>query len=74
MQLAAESPRLIDRAETFYQAGLIHFRQDDYGEARHHLNEALQLYDALDRDADRAKCLIADRLLPTAAGWPDRSR
>jgi len=58
MQLAAESPRLIDRAETFYQAGLIHFRQDDYGEARRHMNEALQLYDALDRDADHAKCLI----------------
>jgi DNA-binding SARP family transcriptional activator len=58
MQLAAESPRLIDRAETFYQAGLIHFRQDDYGEARHYLNQALQLYDALDRDTERAKCLI----------------
>ncbi|MDQ2996828.1 MAG: tetratricopeptide repeat protein, partial [Chloroflexota bacterium] len=58
MQLAAESPRLIDRAETFYQAGLIHFRQDEYGEARHYLNEALQLYDALDRDADQAKCLL----------------
>jgi tetratricopeptide (TPR) repeat protein len=58
MQLAAASPRLIDRAETFYQAGLIHFRQDDYGEARRNLNEALQLYDALDRHADRAKCLL----------------
>jgi tetratricopeptide (TPR) repeat protein len=58
MQLAAKSPRLIDRAETFYQAGLIHFRQDDYGEARRHMNEALRLYDALDRDAERAKCLI----------------
>jgi DNA-binding SARP family transcriptional activator/DNA-binding transcriptional ArsR family regulator len=58
MKLAAGSPRLIDRAETFYQAGLIHFRQDNYGEARRHLNEALQLYDALDRDAERAKCLL----------------
>jgi DNA-binding SARP family transcriptional activator/DNA-binding transcriptional ArsR family regulator len=58
MQLAAESPRLMDRAETFYQAGLIHFRQDNYGEARCHINEALQLYDALDRNAERAKCLL----------------
>ena len=30
------------------------------------MNKALQLYDALDRDTERAKCLIGDRLEPHA--------
>jgi tetratricopeptide (TPR) repeat protein len=58
MQLAVESPRLLDRAEVFYQAGLIGFRKDNYSEARHFLTEALQLYDALGLDGERAKCLL----------------
>jgi tetratricopeptide (TPR) repeat protein/DNA-binding transcriptional ArsR family regulator len=58
MQLAAESPRLIDRAEVFYQAGLISFRRDDYAEARHFMREAIELYDALGLDTERVKCLL----------------
>ncbi|HEX9370707.1 MAG TPA: BTAD domain-containing putative transcriptional regulator [Roseiflexaceae bacterium] len=56
--LAGSSPRLFDRAEVFYHAGMISFRRDDYGEARRLLQEALRLYDALDLPAERAKCLI----------------
>ncbi len=73
MALAAESPRLIDRAEVYYQAGLISFRMDDYAEARRFLNEGLQLYEALNLDTERAKCLIRDRLELPAAERPDRS-
>jgi DNA-binding SARP family transcriptional activator len=58
MRLADESPRLVERAEAYYQAGLISFRGDDYGEARRYLEEALRLYDALGHDAERAKCLV----------------
>jgi DNA-binding SARP family transcriptional activator len=58
MRLAAESPRLIDRAEVFYQAGRMSFRKDDYAEARRFLEEALGLYDALGLDTERAKCLL----------------
>src|SRR5262249_34390872 len=57
MALAMESPRLLDRAEVFYQAGVISFRMDNYHEARHLLQESLQLYDALGLSAERAKCL-----------------
>jgi DNA-binding SARP family transcriptional activator len=57
MALATESPRLLDRAEVFYQAGVISFRMDNYREARPLLQESLQLYDALGLAAERAKCL-----------------
>jgi DNA-binding SARP family transcriptional activator len=58
LQLAAESPRLRERAEVFYQAGFISYRRDDYDEARGYLQESLQLYEALGCDAERAKCLV----------------
>jgi tetratricopeptide (TPR) repeat protein len=58
MQLAAESPRLIDRAEVYYQAGLISFRKDDYAEARRFIGKAIDLYNSLGRDTERAKCLL----------------
>ncbi len=58
IELVAESPRLVDRAEVCFQAGLIYFRQDDYAEARRLLEEALQLYNAIGADLDRAKCLL----------------
>jgi DNA-binding SARP family transcriptional activator len=57
MALAEDSPRLIDRAEVFYQAGFISFRLDDYVEARKLLTEALRLYEALGLEGERAKCL-----------------
>lgn len=58
MALAVESPRLIDRAEIFYQAGLISYRLNDYDEARRMLDEAMKLYEALGLDLERTKCLI----------------
>jgi predicted ATPase/DNA-binding SARP family transcriptional activator len=57
MALAKASPRLIDRAEVFYQAGVISFRMDDYAEARKLLGEAIDLYDALGLEGERARCL-----------------
>jgi DNA-binding SARP family transcriptional activator len=56
MGLAEASPRLIDRAEVFYQAGVISFRMDDYAEARRLMAEALKLYDMLGLNAEQAKC------------------
>ncbi|HET9220942.1 MAG TPA: AAA family ATPase, partial [Roseiflexaceae bacterium] len=56
MKLAETSPRLLDRAEVYYQAGLISFRMDDHAEARRLLSEALKLYDALGLEAEQAKC------------------
>jgi len=56
--LASASPRLLDRAEVTYQAGLISYRVDDYAEARHFLVEAMRLYERLGRDTERAKCLL----------------
>jgi DNA-binding SARP family transcriptional activator len=56
MALAEDSPRLIDRAEVFYQAGLISFRTDDHAEARRYLAEALHLYKALGLELEQAKC------------------
>jgi DNA-binding SARP family transcriptional activator len=57
MALATASPQLLDRAEVFYQAGLISYRMNDYAEARRLLSEALKLYDALGLEIERAKCL-----------------
>ncbi|HEX9369639.1 MAG TPA: tetratricopeptide repeat protein, partial [Roseiflexaceae bacterium] len=57
MALAEESPRLLDRAEVYYQAGLISFRMDDYAEARNLLVDALNLYQALGLEGEQAKCL-----------------
>jgi DNA-binding SARP family transcriptional activator len=56
--LAIESPRLLDRAEVTYQAGLISYRVDDYAEARRFLGEAMRLYERLGRDTEWAKCLL----------------
>jgi DNA-binding SARP family transcriptional activator len=56
MKLAESSPRLLDRAEIYYQAGLISFRMDDHAEARRFLAEALKLYDALGLEVEQAKC------------------
>jgi DNA-binding SARP family transcriptional activator len=56
--LANESPRLLDRAEVCYQAGLISYRRDDYSEARRLLVEALKLYESLGLEIERAKCLL----------------
>jgi DNA-binding SARP family transcriptional activator len=56
MALAEASPRLLDRAEVYYQAGLISFRMDDHIEARRLMTEALRLYDALGLEAEQAKC------------------
>jgi tetratricopeptide (TPR) repeat protein len=56
--LADASPQLIDRAEVFYQAGLISYRMDDYAEARQFLGEAVKMYEALGLEFERAKCLI----------------
>jgi tetratricopeptide (TPR) repeat protein len=56
MALAEASPRLLDRAEVGYQAGLISFRMDDYAEARKLLAEAMNLYQALGLEVEQAKC------------------
>jgi DNA-binding SARP family transcriptional activator len=56
MALAESSPRLLDRAEVYYQASLICHRMDDHAEARRFLAEALRLYDALGLEAEQAKC------------------
>jgi len=58
LELVTESPRLIDRAEVFYQAGLIYYRMDTYDEARSFLVEAMKLYEAVGFEAERAKCLL----------------
>ncbi len=55
-RIAEASPRLIDKAEAVYQAGLISFRMDDYAEARRLMAEALKLYSALGLHAEQAKC------------------
>lgn len=56
MALAAESPRLIDRAEAFYQAGVVNLRRDDYGEAVTLFEQARAIYEALDDQAGLARC------------------
>jgi DNA-binding SARP family transcriptional activator len=56
MALAEASPRLLDRAEVYYQASLISHRMDDHTEARRFLAESLRLYDALGLEAEQAKC------------------
>jgi tetratricopeptide (TPR) repeat protein len=56
LALAAASPRLIDRAEACYQAGLISFRHDDYIEAERMLKQAQELYEALDHTPGLARC------------------
>jgi DNA-binding SARP family transcriptional activator len=56
MALAVESPRLSDRAEAYFQAGLVSFRRDDYGEARKILEQARELYEALDDKRGLAHC------------------
>lgn len=56
MALAAESPRMIDRAEAWYQAGVVSLRRDDYGEAQTLLEQARTLYEALNDQAGLARC------------------
>jgi DNA-binding SARP family transcriptional activator len=56
--LASASPRLLDRAEVTYQAGLLSYRVDDYAEARRFLGDAMRLYERLGRDTEQAKCLL----------------
>lgn len=57
LELARQSPRLIDSAEAAYQAGLVSYRVDDYGAAEGQLQQALQLYEALDLYTGQARCL-----------------
>ena len=54
--LANESPRLIDRADAFYQAGVVSLRRDDYTEAAALLEQARALYEALDDQPGQARC------------------
>jgi DNA-binding SARP family transcriptional activator len=56
MALAENSPRLLDRAEVCYQAGVISFRMDNYAEARALLTEAVQIYATLGLEAEKARC------------------
>jgi tetratricopeptide (TPR) repeat protein len=54
--LAAASPRLSDRAEAYYQAGVVSFRRDDYEEARALLEQARALFESLDDQRGLAQC------------------
>ncbi|MDQ2998165.1 MAG: tetratricopeptide repeat protein, partial [Chloroflexota bacterium] len=56
MALAATSPRLSERAETYYQAGIVSFRRDDYDEARALLEQARTLFESLDDQRGLAQC------------------
>ena len=56
LALAAASPRLSDRAETYYQAGVVSFRRDDYDEARSLLEQARTLFESLDDQHGLAQC------------------
>ena len=57
MALAAESPRLQDRADTFYQAGQIGYHMNSYDEALTFLKQAYELYEAIDAQHGQARCL-----------------
>ncbi len=57
MALAESSPRLLDRAEVHYQAGVISFRMDDYAQARALLTEAMDIYSMLGLESEQARCL-----------------
>ena len=55
--LAAESPRLQDRAAAFYQAGQTGYHMNNYEEALTYLQQALALYEAVDARDGQARCL-----------------
>ncbi len=55
--LAAESPRLQDRAAAFYQAGQTGYHMNNYEEALTYLQQALELYEAVDARDGQARCL-----------------
>jgi tetratricopeptide (TPR) repeat protein len=55
--LAAESPRLQDRAAAFYQAGQTGYHMNNYEEALTYLQQALDLYEAVDARDGQARCL-----------------
>jgi tetratricopeptide (TPR) repeat protein len=57
MALAEESPRLQDRAATYYQAGSIEYHMNNFGEALTHLQRALELYETVDSQEGQARCL-----------------
>jgi len=57
MALAAESPRLQDRADTLYQAGQIGYHMNSYDEALTFLKQAYDLYEAVDAQHGQARCL-----------------
>lgn len=56
MSLAAGSPRLLERAEIYYQAGVVCLRRDDYAEAWRLLERALELFESLGDAAGQARC------------------
>jgi DNA-binding SARP family transcriptional activator len=56
MALASDSLRLTDRAEAYFQAGVVSFRRDDYTEARILLEQARDLYESLDDERGMAYC------------------
>jgi tetratricopeptide (TPR) repeat protein len=58
MELADGSPRLLDRAEVYFQAGHLSFRTDDYPQAEAYLTKALELYDCLEPQDGQARALV----------------
>jgi tetratricopeptide (TPR) repeat protein len=54
--LAAASPRLSERAEAYFQAGVVSFRRDDYDEARVLLEQARTLFESIDDQRGLAHC------------------
>jgi tetratricopeptide (TPR) repeat protein len=56
MALAKESPRLQDRAATFFQAGSISYHMNSYEAALAYLQQALELYEAIDSQDGQARC------------------
>jgi tetratricopeptide (TPR) repeat protein len=62
LELARTGAAPTDQANACYQAGLISYRQDDYGGAETYLRQALELYETIDTPealARQAGCLDA---------------
>lgn len=57
MALADASPRLQDRADTCYHAGQTSYHMNAYAEALTYLQQALELYEAVDSQGGQARCL-----------------
>ena len=73
MALAAESPRLQDRGDTFYQAGQIGYHMNSFDEALDYLKRAYELYEAVDAQHDQARCLeLLAWILRRQAGVTDQ--